>query len=257
MTEQKDFVTDVTENVEQTTEETQVAEQPVKTYTEEELNEIVGKRVSRREAKIRKEYDRKYGNLERTLRAGTGKENVEEMESMFREFYEGKGINIPSEPTYNDREMSILAQHEANEFINAGFDEVVEEVDRLADIGLENMNARERQVFKTLAEYRQTAEQTRELAKIGVTEDVYNSKEFKDFAQKFSNNTPISEVYDIFNRMQPKKEIRTMGSMRTNTQPDKGVKEFYTIEEARQFTKQDFDKNPELFKAVERSMLKW
>jgi hypothetical protein len=57
--------------------------------------------------------------------------------------------------------------------------------------------------------------------------------------------------------MQPKKDIRTMGSLKTNAQQDNGVKEFYSLEEARKFTKEDFDKNPELFKAVEKSMLKW
>ena len=119
------------------------------------------------------------------------------------------------------------------------------------------MNAREREVFKTLAEYRKTAEQGKELSKLGVTEEVYGSKEFKDFASKFSANTSITEIYEIYNKMQPKKEVRTMGSMRTNTPPDKGVKEFYTRDEALQFTKKDFDNNPELFKAVERSMYKW
>ena len=38
---------------------------------------------------------------------------------------------------------------------------------------------------------------------------------------------------------------------------DNGVKEFYTYDEAIKFTKADFDKNPELYKAVENSMSKW
>ena len=57
--------------------------------------------------------------------------------------------------------------------------------------------------------------------------------------------------------MQPKKEVRTAGSMKNATQTDSGVKDFYTRDEALQFTKKDFDKNPALFKAVEKSMLKW
>jgi hypothetical protein len=48
-----------------------------------------------------------------------------------------------------------------------------------------------------------------------------------------------------------------MGSMKTNTSEDNGVKDFYSYEEAKKFTKADFDKNPELFKAVEASMSKW
>jgi hypothetical protein len=47
-----------------------------------------------------------------------------------------------------------------------------------------------------------------------------------------------------------------MGSMKS-TPSDNGVKDFYTPEEARSFTVEDFNKNPALYKAVEKSMLKW
>ena len=251
----ENLVTEVTENVEQTTEET--VEQPVKTYTEDEVNQIVGKRLARREAKIRKEYNRKYGELENVLRAGTGVEDVEGMTSTFRDFYQKKGIQIPTEPTYSNRDIEVLARAEADEIISAGLEEVIEEVDRLADLGAENMSPRERAVFKTLAEYRQNAERGRELSKIGVTEDVYTSKEFKDFAGKFSANTPVAEIYDIYAKTQPKKEIRTMGSMKTNSQPDNGVKEFYTFEEASRFSQKEINSNPKLYDAIVRSMQKW
>ena len=241
----------VTENVEQTTEQTP------KTYTQEEVDAIVGKRIARKEAKIRKEYDRKYGGLEEVLRAGTGKENVEEMTDTFRQFYEGKGIKIPQKPTYSDSDIAVLARAEADDIIRSGYEDVVEEVDRLTAIGYANMTAREKAVFKALAEHRQGAERGRELAKLGVTEDVYNGKEFKDFASKFNASTPISDIYNIYAKTKPKKEHQTMGSMKSIDSSDNGVKDFYTPEEARKFTKKDYDKNPALFKAVENSMLKW
>ena len=164
---------------------------------------------------------------------------------------------MPTEPTYSARDIEILAGAEADEIIGYGFEDVVEEVDRLADLGIENMSAKEKAVFKRLAEYRQSTEKGRELAKIGVTEDVYNSKEFKDFASKFSSNTPVTEIYEIYNKMQPRKEVQTMGSMKNNTSDNGTIKDFYTRDEALKFTKKDFDKNPALFKAVEQSMLKW
>ena len=250
------------ENVEATTEETQAeVVQPEKVYTEEDFNkkldEVLGKKIARREAKIRKEYDRKYGELESVLKAGTGKEDVAEMTDTFKKFYESKGIQFPKEPTYSSRDIEVLAKAEANDIINSGLDDVIEEVDRLADIGLHNMTDREKAIFKELAEYRKSAEQGKELSKLGVTEDVYTSKEFKDFASKFSATTSIKEIYEIYNKMQPRKEIRTAGSMKNATQTDTGVKDFYTRDEALQFTKKDFDKNPALFKAVEQSMLRW
>ena len=255
MNENENLVTEqVTENVEQTTEETP------KTYTEAEFNakldEVLGKKLARREAKLRKEYDRKYGNLEEVLRAGTGKESVEEITDTFTKFYEGKGIEMPKKPLYSDRDIDVLARAEADEIISAGYDEVVEEVDRLAELGAENMSAREKAYFKVLAEHRQNTERQNELAKIGVTDDVYNSREFQDFAGKFSPKTSVSEIYAIYSKTQPKKEIKPMGSMKNQT-VDTGVKDFYSYEEAKKFTKADFDKNPALYKAVCDSMTKW
>lgn len=255
MENNENFVVEqTTENVEQTTEETPK-------YTETEFNakldEVLGKKLARKEAKIRKEYDRKYGQLEEVLKAGTGKDNVEEMTDTFRQFYEKKGIQIRKKPDYTDEDIRVLAERDANEFIQAGYEDVVEEVDRLTGIGFENMTAREKATFKVLAEHRQYTEQSNELTQMGVTEDVFNSKEFKDFKKKFASNTPITEVFDIYRKTQPKKEIKTMGSMKNAESGDNGVKDFYSVEEARRFTKEDFDKNPALFEAVQKSMTKW
>ena len=240
------------ENVEVTTEQT-----PVKTYTQEEVDAIVGKRIARKEAKIRKEYDRKYGDLTEVLRAGTGKESVEEMTDTFRGFYEKKGVTIPQRPTYSDQDIAVLARAEADDIIRSGYDEVVEEVERLTAVGYENMTAREKAVFVALTNHIKDTETSRELGKIGVTEDVYNSPEFKAFAGKFNSKTPITDIYDIYAKSQPKKQIQTMGSMKSNTPPDNGVKDFYSYEEAMKFTKADFDRDPALYKKVQESMTKW
>ena len=241
------------ENVEQTTEETPVP----KTYTQEEVDAIVGKAKARAKAKVEKDYQRKYGGLEDVLRAGTGKESVEEMTDTFAEFYRKKGIQVPQKPSYSARDIDVLARAEANEIISAGYEDVVEEVDRLTAIGAANMTAREKALFKVLAEHRQSAERGRELNKIGVTEDVYNSQEFQNFANKFVSNIPIRDIYDIYTKTQPRKEHKTMGSMTNHNSGDNGVKDFYTRDEALKFTKKDFDENPALFAAVEKSMLKW
>jgi hypothetical protein len=239
------------ENVEQTTEQTP------KTYTQEEVDAIVGKRIARKEAKIRKEFDRKYGELEEVLKAGTGKQNVEEVTDTFKQFYQKKGITIPQKPTYTDKDIEVLARAEADDIIRGGYEEVVEETDRLAELGLDNMSAREKAVFKVLAEHRQNTERGKELSQIGVTEDVYNSQDFKEFASKFNANIPVKDVFDIYRKTQPQKEFKTMGSMTNKTSDDGTVKDFYTRDEALKFTKKDFDQNPALFKAVEQSMLKW
>lgn len=246
---------EVAENVETTTEETP------KTYTEEEFNskldEIVGKKIARTRAKIEREYKKKYGDLEEVLRAGMGKDNVEEMTADLREFYGKKGVKFAEKPVYSDREIEVLAKAEAEDIIRYGFDEVVEEVDRLAQIG-SAMDKREKAIFRTLAEYRQSAERGMELSKMGVKEEVYTSKAFNDFAAMFNSDIPITKIYELYHKeTKPKKEIRTMGSMKNSVSTDNGVKDFYSRDEALKFTQKDFDKNPALFDAVRKSMYKW
>lgn len=260
MNENENIVTEqVAENVEQTTEET-----PKKIeLTQDELNDIVGKAKARERAKITKQYERQnreLNDLVDTLKAGTGKENVGEMNDTFKKFYESKGIKIPPkkvEADYSTKDIETLARAEADEIIRSGYDEVVEEVDRLAEIGADKMTAREKAVFRVLAEHRQNAERGNELAKIGVTEEVYNSAEFKEIQDMCKENTPISKVYELYQKAHPKKEFKTTGSMKTTTSDDNGVKEYYTPEEARRFTKKELDENPVIFQNIMKSMPKW
>ena len=251
MENNENFVSNDTEKVEQPTEQSE------KTYTESEVNEIVGKKLARNSAKIRKEYDKKYGDLENVLRAGTGKESVEEMTDTFAKFYESKGIKLAEKPNYTEKDIEVLAQADANDIIGYGYDEVVEEVDRLTDKGFDKMTPREKAYFKVLAEHRQKIERQSELSKIGVTDDEYNSKEFQDFAKMFNPTTPIADIFNIYNKQKPKKEIKPTGSMKHIPTADTGVKDFYSFEEAKQFTEADLDKNPALYDAIKKSMLKW
>ncbi len=251
---EQDVTEEVTENVEQTTEETEAVEQEERKFTQAEVSEMIRSNVSRNEAKLRKQFERetqKYRDLEDVLRAGTGRETVEDMTGTLREFYEKKGVPIPKKQTYSDREIEVLAQSEANEIIGLGLEDVIEEVDRLTAKGFANMDAKEKKVFKTLAEYRKAAEESSELAKIGVTEEVYNSKEFRDFASKFATGTPITEIYNFYNKMKPRKEVKTMGSMKGSQTPK--VKDFYNEEEISRLTEEDLD-DEEVWKAVRRSM---
>lgn len=269
--EKENLVLENTENVEETTEETEGLEieptiektveevkEPEKLYTEEDFNkkldEVLAKKIARREAKIRKEYDSKYGRVESVLKSGLGVNSIEEATNQLSDFYAKKGIQISSEPTYNERDMEVLAKAEADDIISSGFDEVIEEVDRLAEIGVNNMTPREKATFKRLAEYRQNAERNKELASIGVKEEVYNGKEFKDFASQFNSNTPIKKVYELYTKTLDKPTHEKMGSMKNgNTQEEKT---YYSPEDVDKLTEKDLD-DPIIFKRVRESMSKW
>ena len=247
MENNENFVAEqVAENVEQTTEQTP------KTYTQEEVDAIVGKRIARNEAKIRKEYDRKYSGLTDVLKAGTGKETVEEMTDTFQKFYASKGVKMPEKPNYSAKDIEVLANAEAQEFIAAGYEDVVEEVDRLAQIGVENMTARDKALFKVLATHRQNAERAKELADMGVPEDVYNSAEFQTLAKKFNSDVSMADIYDVYKAKYPKEKPKTMGSMK-NPSPGEGVKDHYSPEEISKLTAADL-RDDKVWAAVRRSM---
>lgn len=244
-------VVETSENVEQTTEET--VTEPAKMFTQEDLNAAVGKAKARERAKVEKQYKRMYGGLTDVLKAGTGKESVEEMTDTFKQFYQKKGIQFSQEPAYSEEDIELLANAEAKDIIDSGYDEVVEEVDRLSDLGAEHMTPREKALFKVLAEHRQSAERGRELSAIGVPEDVYNSKEFNDFAGMFKSSTPITEVYKQYAKT-VKPNVEPIGSMK-NGSHDEG-KTFYTPEEVDKLTSKDLD-NPVIFQRVRDSMKLW
>ena len=265
MNEMENLVLDEgTENVEATATEEMVEQvaEPEKVYTEEEfnnkLNDVAGKRAARKEAKVRKEYDREYGELIDVLKAGTGFDgSVKDITANLKEFYGNRGVEFNQEPTYSARDTEVLARAEADEVINMGYEDVVEEINRYADIGIENLTPREKATLKILAEHQDKIEKGKELAKIGVTEDIYNNADFKAFASMFKSDIPITKIYEAYNKTQPKKEIKTMGSIKNTTADTNTVKDYYSREEALKFTKADFDKNPKLFEAVEKSMQKW
>ena len=265
MLEEENLVTEVTENVEETTE--QIAgvedveivkpEQQEETFTKTQVDEMIAKKLARKEAKIRKDYERKYGKLENVLRAGTGKEDLEEITTTFADFYTNKGINIPNEPTYSDRDVELLARAEADDIIPSGFEEVVDEVDRLADIGVANMTPREKATFQRLAEYRRNEEAKKELARIGVGDKVLLDNDFVEFSNKLNPSLSIKEKYELYSQVKPKPKVETMGSMKNNTNNDSGVKDFYTRDEALKFSRMEIRNNPALKKAIEQSMYKW
>lgn len=246
-----------TENAENPAEETPIyTEAQFRQKVKETVDASIGKKIARNEAKIRKEYDKTYGGLVDVLRAGTGEQDVTKIADSLKTFYEGKGVQIPQRAEYSQKDIEALGKMDADEIIRSGFDEVIEEADRLKGLGVEKMTAREKAAFLALSNHIKVTEESKALAELGADEKVYESKEFKDFASKFNSNTPIEDIYDIYSKTKPKKEIKTLGSLKSNT-PDSSVKEYYSYEEAMKFTKEDFDKNPELYKAVQKSMTKW
>ena len=260
--ENENLVEESTENVEQTTEEIaevegvqeDVQEQPeeaVKTFTQEQVDEMIAKKVARQKAKIEREYKNKYSRLETVVNTGLGTNSVEESTTKLEEFYKRKGIDIPGTPVYSDREAELIANGEADDIIDAGFDEVIEEVDRLASIGVENMTHKDKVLFRKLATYRTEKEQEIELRSTGISKEMIESEEFKDFTSKLNPNLSLKEKYEMYSQMKPKKEYKQIGSVKSGMASQ--VKDHYTAEEISRMTDEELD-DPRVWEAVRRSM---
>ena len=223
----------------------------------EKVDELLPRKLERAKSKLQREYQERYGRTETVLNAGLGTTNIDDATKKLSDFYKAKGIVIPDEPRYSEADLRVLANAEANEIINSSYEDLVEEVDRLADKGIDKMTAREKLVFTKLAEERQRQESVRDLAAIGVKPEALNDSEYLEFANKLNPSLSAKEKYEMYLKIKPKPKVETIGSMRGATSKDNGVKDFYTYEESLKFTKADFDRNPELYKAVEKSMQKW
>ena len=140
MEDNKELVEE-TENTELTAEEIEDVQTPETTPSEEETTEpveemipksmvkdIVEKRLARQENKLRKEYAKKYGRLETVVNTGLGTNSTDEAVEKLTEFYQSKGISIPSEPQYSQRDLEVLANDEAEDIITDGYESIVEEV---------------------------------------------------------------------------------------------------------------------------------
>lgn len=269
--ENENLVTDVTENVEQQTTEENVEEEVVEDidtteqsdveevdeqpkgrfYTDDEIKKMKIRAKERGREKAEKEYKRIYSRLETVVNTGLGTSNVEEATSKLESFYEKKGITIPKTPMYSDRDLNRLGEGDAQDIIDGGFDEVVEEVERLMEIGYENMTPRDKAMFQKLATYRQEVEEENDLRALGIGKEEINSSEFKDYAKKLNPELSLKEKYEMYSQIKPKKEINQIGSVKSGMTNQ--VKDHYTQEEIAKLSLDDLD-DPQVWEAVRKSM---
>lgn len=257
-------LTDTAEAIE--TEETNAEEtkeeQPKGRYvTDEELNDIVNKRVARKMRKFERENENNmsaYKDTEDVLKSALGVNNITEANHKLREYYAENGIKVPepTKPGLNSRQVEILAKAEANEFIEDGYESMVEEANRLANIGYKNLNEGEKIIFNTLAEKLTEEKDKKDLQKLGASAEILSDKDFKAFRDKFNSNVPVSEIFEMYQNTQPKKEIKPLGSMKDTSVKNHLEKEFYSPEDVKNLSQEDWDK-PGVFEKVLASQRKW
>lgn len=223
-----------------------------KMFTSEEVDGIKQRYKKRLERKLRREYDEKYSRLENVVKAGLNTSDLNDATERLAEYYKNEGVDIPNSPKYNDDDIRLLANAEANEFIESStYEEIADEVDELAKMGFENMSERDKIVFSKLADKRKALEEEKAVLSLGINKDELSSQEFKDFSDKLNPDLPIKEKYEMFLKIKPKKQVKQMGSMKTG--PVSKVKDYYTEEEISKLTDEELD-DPKIWEAVRNSM---
>lgn len=245
-------------------ENTQTIEEAVeKVPTEEEIQSRIDKAVETRLKRERRENERKNKSLyqiEDALKKGLGVEDRAEILNKLNEFYE-----IPATNTPNVKDEEFLGKAYAQEIIDEGdIQEIEDEANRLASIPRDKRSARENAMFNTLCEKLVSNKQENELKNNGIGLEILSDKQFNSFRGKLNSDVSILEAVDMFNRLkqteQEKKKEKpaSPGSAKSKgTTADSTVKEFYTFEEAKQFTRDELNRRPKLFEAIKKSMPKW
>ena len=219
---------------------------------QEEYNQMMKTRLDRKDREFEKTLS-KYRDTEEVLKSTLNAKDIAEANTKLREFYESEGVKLPEvvKPELSTREVEILAQADANEIINEGYDAMLTEANRLAQKGYVNMTPREKVIFTTLGDKLTEEKERKELLSLGASKDLMESNEWKEHRKKFNSKTPMKDIYALYKGNQPKPKVENPGSMK-NT-PTKEVKDLYTDEEISKLTLEDLDK-PGVFEAVRKSM---
>ena len=249
-------VTEVTENVEQTTEQNNVQEetqeQKGKFYTDEELDKMLADRYNRGRRKAEKESRKKYGRLENILKSGLEVSSLNEAEKKLEDFYTEQGVQIPT--YYDEDDIRTLADKDAEEIIADGDVAVERELRRLSDLGTDKMSKREKAMFETLYNSHKATKERQELEEIGVGSELLDSKEFKDFTKNLNPNLSVKQKYEFYKQTHPTQQAEPIGSM-TNTETGNSFKDSYTEEEISKLSLDDLS-DDRVWEAVRKSMTK-
>lgn len=242
-----------------------------KLYTREEMQAEIDRNVQGRLARVERDNARKiqeYEELVSTLRAGMGKSdgNVQDLNKDLRKFYKEQGIEIPDVVSrgLSEREEKILAKAEAEEIINGGADYINQMANEIYNIPAEKRTIRQKAIFESLGKHMMQEKAKAQLKEKGVDESILQDNSFKEFAGRFTAQTSIADIYDMYQKINAKEVVETpkrerpasTGSTKTVAKTNT-VKEYYTEEEASRFTQKELMANPELLRAVEDSMAKW
>lgn len=267
--EEEQIETNASEGVEevQAEESANTNDEDIEKQIEERANKLFEEKIEARLVRDRVKREReeakekaKYQELETIMKSALGAENIDDVITKSREFYKEQGISIPevvNNVSLNERDEIVLAKADAGDIIKLGKSEMESEANRIAAIPEAKRTIREKTIFNDLCQELVKINDLEDLKSKGYDVEILENKEFENFRNQFTLNTPISQIYEMYQKINGTSPVqpKSPGSAKTNTTNNE-IKDYYTPEEVRQFTEEDLD-NPKLMEAIDRSMLKW
>ena len=264
------------ENTEEV-ENTEPVDDSVKTYTEEEVEQIKANLKKEYDSNSQKIFDSRWARekekmekanapllqMESVLSKQLGATDRNDLVKKLGDFY---NVDFSSNSgKLTERQEKILAKADAEDIKSLGYNEMVSEANRIASIPRDQRTIHDNVVFESLASEITERKNKEDLKEKGYDLAILEDDKFKDFRSKLNYNTSITDAVDMYNLLVKGKSVEdkpkpvkpaSAGSTKSNVTQTQ-LKDFYTYEEARRFTRADFDKNPELYKRVQASMSKW
>lgn len=242
--------------------ETDLDKKSEKEFTQDELNSIIQERVRklnnasrRNEENIRQEYENRLSEIENVLNAGFGTKSLDEGIDRITKLCEEKGIKIPKKSNqFSKDDLQILANANAQNIINDGYESIENELSRLTKKGTEKMSEREKLVFLRLNDEKNKLDARKELKSIGAKDEILESKEYNDFADKFVGSKFSSkEIYEMYMKEnKPKEEAEPIGSLKNPNPKEK--KKYISEAEYDKMTDKEIEENMDL---IRESMQHW
>ena len=219
-------------------------EQPQgKFYTDEEfnqkVNEIADRRVARKMRKVNRELD-DYKDTINVLKSQLGGDTIEDVNSNLRKLYENEGVELPKKYVSEDSELNeLLAERDFKDFETEGIKSITDEANRLAGIGYENLNSKDKILFSKLVNKIDTENDKKVLKGLNVDESILEDKDFISFREQFNREVPISKIYDLYSG-KSETIINTPGNLENKSTAER---EYFTEEEIERMTDEELEKN--------------
>lgn len=267
---EKNDVLDVNQEQDQTKDEPKVySEQELKARLEaqrKEINENNQKAWNTRWGREKTRIEEENAKKDELVQLMMKKTDSKSLDEVLDISYANYGEERPKNTRVNLKDDEVLGKHDASEILNLDFDSIKEEADRLGNI---SRSTREDVTYKELTKYieeRSHKEKIKkEIQENGIDEKILEDKEFLEFAENFKEGVSMKTIYGAYSKTKapvvedkPKTNNKPFspGSMKSNY-TDKVVKDYYTFEEAKALTREDYRKNPKLIDIVNESAKTW